>query len=188
MKVLVVTHGRSGSTNLMYSLAKVFNLKVIIEPFNEDLWNNIFKEPSPYKEGDPIPDNCLFKCVIDHNNAWLHRNVRRFDFVIVLAREKLREVAISVANAMVYGFYNKYPVTENPSNKTYLVVSDSYKKLFKFNIMVPNSKLVWYEDIYNEDPILSYQAIQKIGMGIDKGRFKVMWDEYLNPSKRLRTV
>ena len=47
MKVLLLTHGRSGSTSLHYALSEALGLSMIIEPFNKELWEDQYKSKPP---------------------------------------------------------------------------------------------------------------------------------------------
>ena len=53
----------------------------------------------------------------------------------------------------------------------------------RFNIL--KSNLIWYDDLYN-DYYKSIQTIKKLKLNINELQFNKMWDNYLNPSYRLR--
>ena len=61
MKILLLPHGRSGSTSLHFALSYILNLEKVIEPFNKDLW-----ETGDYKDrqlnwNGTIQDNTIIK-------------------------------------------------------------------------------------------------------------------------------
>ena len=82
MKILIVTHGRAGSTSLQYALSDVLNIEKIIEPFNTDLWENSFKSEPNYK-GVEIPNNSIFKVIIGQDDDWILDKIYDFDKVII---------------------------------------------------------------------------------------------------------
>ena len=108
MRILIYTHGRSGSTNLLATLCKLYRFDGITEPFNHELYETQWKEEPPYKRGDPLPDNIVMKCITNQADGWIHRNAHQFDKVICLFRENFKETVISATNANEYGFNNKY--------------------------------------------------------------------------------
>lgn len=188
MKVLIVAMGRTGSTNLMRCLSETLNLELIAEPFNDHFWRVLEKREPPYKEGDPIPDNCVFKTMIEHNPQWLNKNTSKFDHVIVLARANIRELCISGVNAIKYGYYHEYEPTEIPRINNFVHESAKYRKLFQVAAFHPKSRLVWYEDLYNKNISIAEHTVHWMNLGISKEQFYEMRDGYLSPSKRLRKL
>jgi|DEB0MinimDraft_6_1074348.scaffolds.fasta_scaffold00532_5 hypothetical protein len=188
MKILIVAMGRTGSTNLMRCLSETLNLELIAEPFNTHFWRDLEKREPTYKEGDPIPDNCVFKTMIDHNPKWLNKNVKNFSHVIVLVRANIRELCISGVNATKYGYYHEYEPTEFPYINNFVHESKKYKKLFQFAAFHPKSKLVFYEDLYNKSSSIVENTVRWMNLGITKEQFNEMRDGYLSPSKRLRKI
>ena len=76
MKILIISHGRSGSTMLLYALSDVLNLEKIVEPFNKNLWDNADNFPNlpdkpNYQSGD-IPNNTITKVITNQNNDWIY--------------------------------------------------------------------------------------------------------------------
>lgn len=189
MRVLIVTHGRSGSTNLMFALSDAMGVDPIIEPFNDDLWTKDWRDKDrPYRKGDPIAEHCLFKCVVNHSEEWLYRNASRFDRVIFLARENMREVAISATNAHRHGYFHKYEVTEGPDDMMYAMIASSYEQLLRMNHALDNTKLVWYNQLYSGNKSSAKEKIQSLDMDISDEKFEELWDKYFHPRHRLREI
>ncbi len=190
MKILILAHGRSGSTTLSKALADVLDLELVIEPFNKKLWEEYYKKEPPYIDG-PIPENTLFKHITMPNSLKHFGNAYRlkeFDKVIFLMRENIKDVIISKVNADKYGYGVKYKNTEGTNIKMsdIEVVMKMYRELSnnaRFNFL--NANLVWYNDLYN-DYDKSMQTIKNLKLNIDESQFNKMWDNYLNPSYRLR--
>lgn len=190
MKILILAHGRSGSTTLSKALADVLNLEIVMEPFNIRLWKEHYKKEPPYIDG-PIPKNTLFKHITMPNSLSHFGDVHRlkeFDKVIFLMRENIKDVIISKVNADKYGYGVKYKNTEGTKIKMadIEVVMKMYRELsnnarFKFL----NANLIWYNDLYN-DYHKSMQTIKNLKLNIDESQFNKMWDNYLNPSHRLQ--
>jgi len=107
VKILIVTHGRAGSTSLQYALSDVLNIEKIIEPFNTDLWENSFKSEPNYK-GVEIPNNSIFKVIIGQDDDWILDKIYDFDKVIILMRDNLKDTIISSQNALKYGYLDNY--------------------------------------------------------------------------------
>ena len=188
MKILLLAHGRSGSTTLSKALADVLDLDIVMEPFNKRLWKEHFKKEPPYIDG-PIPKNTLFKHITMPNSlAYFTNRLKEFDKVIFLIRENIKDVIISKVNADKYGYGVKYENTEGEKIKMadIEVVMKMYRELsnnVRFNVL--NANLVWYNDLYN-DYHKSMQTIKSLKLNIDELQFDKMWDNYLNPSHRLQ--
>ena len=43
MKILLLTHGRTGSSSLQQAISDVLNLENVTEPFNKHLWDGEYK-------------------------------------------------------------------------------------------------------------------------------------------------
>ena len=186
MKILLLAHSRSGSSSLAKALSDVLNLKLILEPFNKRLWEEHYKKEPPYIDG-PIPENTIFKHITMPNTlSNLQGRLKEFDRVIFLIRNNIKDVVISEVNSQKYGYNTKYKDTEDIEINDIEKVIKMYKELInpvRFNIF--KSNLIWYDDLYN-DYYKSIQTIKKLKLDINESQFNKMWDEYLNPSYRLR--
>lgn len=185
MKILLLPHGRSGSTSLHFALSYILNLEKVIEPFNKDLWiTGDFKDKELNWNGT-IQDNTIIKNLVGSNDEWVINNITKFDRVIFLVRDNIRDTMISHENALKYGYTKQYTPTVKPTELSMLNVVHSYQGLFEFLNNNPKSNLVWYEDIYT-DYELSKETIQSLDLGIDTEDFQEIWKKYLNPNNRLR--
>jgi hypothetical protein len=188
MKVLLLTHGRSGSTSLHFALSEVLGLNKIIEPFNVELWRDYYNSPLPLNEDEDIPDNTIIKTIAYHNDNWVYQKYNQFDKIILLVRENIREVMISAENAPVYGYHNKYEATEEPNNKfRNHFVSAAYTKIFEFNENL-NANFIWYGDIFTDFETCKKTIYSLSFPNIDDNKIKLMWDKYFDPKHRLREI
>lgn len=188
MKILILAHGRSGSTTLSKALADVLDLDLIIEPFNKRLWEKYFKKKPTYVDG-PIPENTIIKHIALPNSLMHFQNrLKEFDKVIFLIRDNVRDAIISKVNADKYGYNHKYTNTEG-HKITMADIEDAikvYRELannVRFNFL--NGHLIWHNDLY-KDYDKSMQTIKNLELNIDESQFNKMWDLYLNPSHRLQ--
>ena len=192
MKILLITHGRSGSTSLQNVLQDMFGLDLIIEPFNVELWKNQWKKEPPYKGGE-IPDNVILKMITKQDDKWIINNASKFDKVIVLAREDMRESAISGHNAKKYGYLNKYEATEPVPAFSYYLTAERYCRLFELCDRLERNlteyDMVWYNELFN-DYDESMKIIRSLGRSLGKNisedMFSMIWDKWLSPDNRLR--
>ena len=186
MKILLLAHSRSGSSSFARALSDALDLKLILEPFNKRLWKEYYKKEPPYIDG-PIPDNTIFKHITMPNMlSKLQGRLKEFDRVIFLIRNNIKDVVISEVNSQKYGYNTKYKDTENIEINDIEKVIKMYRELInpvRFNIL--KSNLIWYDDLYN-DYYKSIQTIKKLKLNINELQFNKMWDNYLNPSYRLR--
>lgn len=189
MRILLLGHGRCGSTSLHLGLCDVLNLTEVIEPFNDHLWSEYYQKPPPYIEGDYIEDNVIFKCINgpSFNNDWILNNHSNFDKVIMLIRGNIKETLISHCNAIQYGYSNKYKPTNSITKESIDYVSENYNWLFNLYTSSENIHLLWYEDVYS-DFTTSSKVIDSIGLNLSKNQMKHLWSKYLSPTHRLRQV
>ena len=197
MKILIISHGRSGSTMLLYALSDVLNLEKIIEPFNKNLWDNADNFPNlpdkpNYQSGD-IPNNTITKVITNQNNDWIYNYANQFDKIILIARESIKDTIESAQNALVYGYNKPYVPTEKitpfvmaDSASLYLTLfqmHESFSDIKKYKKI--NSDLIWYNDIYKSYEV-SKKTIQSLNLNISDDMFHKMWIHYFNPRHRLR--
>lgn len=187
MRILLLGHGRCGSTSFHLGLSEILNLSPIIEPFNEHLWNDYYEKPPPYIEGDDIPDNTMFKCINgpSFNNDWILENYKNFDKVIMLIRGNIKETLVSHSNAIEYGYSNKYRDTNPITKQGVSYVSSNYQWLFDLYVSSDDIDLLWYEDLYTSFD-KSKQTLQSLGLGLSNNQLRTFWSRYLNPRHRLR--
>jgi len=183
MKILLLTHGRAGSSSLHQALSDILNLEKVIEPFNKDLWNGEYKNRKLNFDGNVL-DNTIQKTLSGTNDIWVRENASNFDKIIILARADIRDTCISVQNAKKHGYVNQYTQTETPTPNLISDIIHSYSVLFDFHRTL-SSNLIWYEDIFN-DYTLSRETIKSLDLNISDNQFQKIWDKYLHPSHRLQ--
>lgn len=189
MKILLLGHGRCGSTSLHLGLSDVLGLSPIIEPFNKPLWDDYYQTNPPYIEGDLIPNDVIFKTINgpNFNNDWIIENYAKFDKVIMLIRSNIRETLISNESAKKHGYSNKYKSIGYMTNESISYVSENYKWLFDFYTSTEHIHLIWYEDLYSNYDTAS-SVLKSSGIPLSDSQMKSLWDGYLNPIHRLRQV
>jgi len=183
MKILLLTHGRTGSSSFQQAISDVLNLENITEPFNKHLWDGEYKNRKLNFDGTVL-DNTILKTICGQNDIWITKNVHRYDKVLLLARDNIRDTFISLENAREFGYINEYTPTQKPSPNVMQNVVHSYSILFNFYRTLP-CNLIWYDDIFNEYN-LSKKTTQSLELDINDKQFDKIWDKYLNPSHRLR--
>ena len=191
MKILIYTHGRSGSTNLLATLCTLYQYFGIPEPFNEELYELWGKE-SPLKKSDPIPENCVVKNIVFQADGWVQTSAKDFDKVIFLFRDNFRDAVISGRNAVEYGYDQKYKPTYGVETKQTRIVSTLYNRLAKqldfFSEIeqLDNIHVMWYNDIYSGDYEKTFDVIKTLKDDLTKEEFDVVWERFLNPEHRLK--
>lgn len=147
MSILIIALPRTGSTSLLYKIAKEKNLKPLFEPFdgtNRVIYNN---------EKDVV-----VKTIICHHNDNLGLS-KDFDNVILLTRKNIMECIESHAFQTYYSKKKNYN-----SNKPYVyeevpseIFELCYKDIIKWNKDIDelsiklNIPITYYEDIFDKD-------------------------------------
>ena len=190
MKILIYTHGRSGSTNLLATLCKLYRHDGIPEPFNRDLYENVWKTEPPYKRGDPLPDDCIMKCITYQSDGWIQKNAHEFDKIILLFRGNFKETIISASNAIEYGWADKYIPTEGVDRINAFRIAKNYSRLCNGALYMRekgiDATIMWYEDIYSGDYDKTFNTIKNIKEDLTKDEFDTVWERYLKPEHRYR--
>lgn len=148
MRILIIALPRTGSTSLLYKLAKEFQIKAVFEPFDGT-------ERESYNIKD---DNVVVKTIICHHtdNLSLAKN---FDKIILLSRKNFKEHLEShsfhVYFSKTKGYHSANPyIYKTPPND---VVELCENDLIKWNSEIENlSKLLnveisYYEDLFDID-------------------------------------
>jgi len=145
MSILIIALPRTGSTSLLYKLAKENQFKPLFEPFDNSGRIQYNGEK-----------NVVVKTIICHhpNNFEL---TKEFDKVILLSRKNILECAESHAyqtyfsKTKNYNSNNPYYYEEVPSN----IFQLCYDDILKWNIELEelakklNIQITYYEDIYD---------------------------------------
>ena len=190
MRILIYTHGRTGSSNLLATLCNLYQIEGIPEPFNKNLYENVWKTEPPYQRGDPLPDDCIMKCITYQADGWIQRNAHEFDKIILLFRENFKETTISARNAIEHGWADKYIPTEGVDKIKLALTARHYWRLCDVMWHIGqngvDSTIMWYEDIYSGDYDKTFNTIKNIKEDLTKDEFDTVWEQYLKPEHRYR--
>ena len=145
MRILIIALPRTGSTSLLYKIAKERNLKPFFEPFdgtNRVVYNG--------------EDNCVVKTIICHhsNNFEL---INFFDEIILLNRRNLKELIEShsyqtyFSKTNGYNSNNPYLYKTPPQEIINICTSDilNWNEQLSYISEVTNIKITYYEDVFD---------------------------------------
>ena len=100
MRVLVLSHTRSGSTTLCKWISKELNLKLDETPYNYKTFNLVFES-----------NNILRKIVVEEYYP-TKEDISKFDKVVCLTRENCTDTSISfIQSKNVDKWHNQYEIT-----------------------------------------------------------------------------
>ena len=149
MKILIIALGRTGSTSLLFKLAEEYNLNVIMEP----LERNLFREDE---------DNIIIKTLIwqipkgENEDTWFKTLIPKFDKVILLTRKDLKSLTESLSFYRHHknsGFFSNIPYlwekTPNYDEIESMVINYN-KILFELGDEM-NIDISYYEDIFDSN-------------------------------------
>jgi hypothetical protein len=144
MKILIISLPRTGSTSLLYKIAKERNLKPFFEPFDGTgrvVYNN--------------ENNSVVKTIISHHSNNLEL-INRFDEVILLNRRNLKELIESHSyqtyfSKTGYNSNNPYVYKQPPQEIINLCTSDILNWNEEINYLSDVTKIpiIYYEDIFD---------------------------------------
>ncbi len=144
MKILIISLPRTGSTSLLYKIAKERNLKPFFEPFdgtNRVIYNN--------------EDNSVVKTIICHHKNNLEL-IGKFDEVILLNRRNLKELIESHSyqtyfSKTGYNSNNPYVYKQPPQEIINLCTSDilNWNEEIKYLSEITKIPIIYYEDIFD---------------------------------------
>lgn len=144
MRVLIIALPRTGSTSLLYKIAKERNLKPFFEPFDGTgrvVYNN--------------EDNSVVKTIIPHHSNNLEL-INTFDEVTLLNRRNLKELIESHAyqthfSKKGYNSNNPYVYKQPPQEIVNLCTSDilNWNEQIIYLSEITNIPITYYEDIFD---------------------------------------
>jgi hypothetical protein len=147
MKILLITLPRTGSTSLLKSLSKEYNLKVISEPFNSST-----KNIEEYENFDwQVADEICVKTHINHKDVPFYLEfIKFFDEVILLSRKDLNACAESLSYANHFqSFTEKYKWIKTPNlNENVKLVKKFDEDLKELSKLI-KIKVLYYEDLFD---------------------------------------
>ncbi len=146
MKILIISLPRTGSTSLLYKMAKERNLKPFFEPFdgtNRVIYNN--------------EDNSVVKTIICHHKNNLEL-ISKFDEVILLNRRNIKELIESHSyqtyfSKKGYNSNNGYVYKEPPQEIINLCTSDilNWNEEIKYLSEITKIPITYYEDMFDSN-------------------------------------
>jgi len=145
MRILIYALPRTGSNNLTHYIANSLHYKEIIEPYNEQrFWDKDITEFDIWER-----DNVVVKMIIGQGDYWYEDIKLKFDKVVVLYRENIKEQAESYAYAansidwhMPY-IYNPSNISEEEYKKAYTKIGSRVDELKSINAFQ-----ISYENLY----------------------------------------
>jgi hypothetical protein len=158
MRILIYALPRTGSTSLTRYISTTLHYKEIIEPYNENrFWDKDLTEFDIWER-----DNVVVKMILGEGNRSYEDIKSRFDKVIVLYRDNIKEQAESFAHARNSIDWHA-PYRYDPSNVPGEEYNEIYTSFKQHTDIIKNLNefIIRYEDLYIS--------------GIDKDRL----DEYL---------
>jgi hypothetical protein len=159
MKILIISLPRTGSSNLLFDIAKEKNLKPIFEPFSE-----LKKNDNINRTYDASEDDIIVKTIINQHNNNIEL-AKEFDEVILLSRKDLRACAESFAyfvknKSKGFGSWFPYVYGGITSDEIELALKQIISYHFKLQDISEklNVPIRYYEDIYD---VLSSERLRK---------------------------
>jgi len=177
-KILVITIGRTGSTNLCKGIADILNLEFIDEPFNplksKEVWS--FNQSKIKSSKDIIVKHIWFHTVDNiFYLDFLKILTQDFDEVFILTRKNIKEHFESIVNLkyktkLNQDIFGKYVFEDIPFSfiENYKNTTLNLEKLEKHNndlkILAEknNIEIIYYEDIYSDDIDSNFDVIKKV--------------------------
>jgi hypothetical protein len=180
MRILIIAHQRSGSTNFAKWLSAELNHLCILEPFNTDNsnWN---WDKDKRMHFSLTEKNIVCKCIYTQftDNGVIEKWISLFDKIILLKRNNIRNSIISEIYANSVGIYHDtYKIDNDWIIKNENKIEENIPKFTKYNKEIDELKglHITYEGIYdtNEDieKVKNYLQIDKLNYTsyIDKKR------------------
>jgi len=181
MRILILTHARSGGFSLTNWISNELNVDMYHEPFNTftiDL--NIYDNP-----------NCVVKIftklptILDIN---FFDFMNSFDRVIVHTRKNKLDASISLAylkNNINFGYHNTYKVDENWIDNNQLLINNELSNIENFDKEIENILLKNYIETTYEGVFETGKDINKILKFLDF-KNEPQWLDWLDNKRRLR--
>ena len=168
MRVAIIAHHRSGSTNLSKWLSMELGYDWISEPYNTDTkyWNNNVKER--YQKS-LVNDNIVVKYIYNQftDKTQIIETINSFDKLIILTRDNIRECAISsIYVNIINKAHNSYIL-----DTTWLRENEKQIENVMYDINISNNKLkniteglqITYEGIfYTKEDVIKLKDYLKL--------------------------
>ena len=190
MKILIIGTHRSGSSNLMMALAKIYDLKYIPEPWNKQLNKSTNRTQNNFDYPNIVDNYGVVKSLAlqypdSFNSAcdFYSDCKKHFEHIIILGRENRIALAESKAQAVSTDLWSStYSISKNHSlNLDMDNVNIECDEIIKISskLRIP---ITWYEDLYSGDMSVINHVVSKWSLGIETN----IISRYLNPKDKLR--
>ena len=207
MKILIIASGRSGSSQLVRLVSDFLNLKIINEPFNYDLHNDIDDPNLENFNFKKLEDNILVKCIPSRTHWPFHpkpttniqtQNKMRisfftefskaFDKVFIMDRDNTAKQFFSVMHAHKHntwgGKYEFKPCTIDLEDYSWM--EDFFNIKNELRILkekINNSVELTYEYLYHPHKETSKSEFSKI-TEVNNKEFDQIYNDWLNPNHK----
>jgi hypothetical protein len=182
MKILIIAHARSGSTNCLLKISNILKIEQYHEPYNISMTTRGLLTVDFSKD-------CIVKTLSTHvpNNEnpidFYTNYVTKFDIVILLFRKNKIEAEISLANAKLTRIWHDSYINHIfKIPKSIKVQIDNSQSIIKTLSNSLNLPITYYEDLYSGDYDIFKHELEKIGL--DKYTDKLFTG--FNPKNRHR--
>jgi hypothetical protein len=181
MKILIIAHARSGSTNFMMKLGRVLNINHQVEPFNKRLHTVL---PIVDLSTDIIVKTLADQTPDDNNPIEFYTEyMKKFDKIILLLRKNKKETMESLVNARATNKWHHkgmFDGIEIPYEVKYWYnFTTNIINTLSDNLNIP---ITYYEDLYSGDIEIFTKEMKKIGLETETEELF----PYFNPINRYR--
>jgi RNAse (barnase) inhibitor barstar len=184
MKILIIAHGRSGSSNLNKSLGCVLKIIRYAEPFNIRVW--------PTTPIIDFSNDCIVKTLVGQtpNNEnpidFYIKFSNKFDIVILLLRKNKKETYESAIQAHRTDIWNnkyRYNNLEVPFDMSfhYEHIENQHNYINELSKQL-NLPITYYEDLYSDNIDIFTNTIKQIGLS----EYTEQLFPHFDPKNRLR--
>jgi hypothetical protein len=181
MRILILTHARSGGFSLTNWIGNELNVDIYHEPFNTltiDL--NIFNNPNCVVKIFPkfpiILDITLFDFINSFDRVILHKRKNKLDTSISLAYLK---------NNINFGYHTTYEIDKNWIEDNQLLINAELNNIENFDKEIENILLKNYIETTYEGVFETKEDINKIVKFLDF-KNEPKWLDWLDNKRRLR--
>jgi hypothetical protein len=157
MRILILTHERSGGMNLLMWLCREFSMGYYNEPFNcyHEPFNNSSEPPNLLKMENIIVKEFPER-IKENFDTPINDFISTFDYVIILIRNNTYETAISATfmrspergKIHVQNVYNVDDLWIEKNKQEILLKQKELEEKIKFLKSIENGLVVSYENIY----------------------------------------
>ena len=196
MKILIEAIPRSGSTVLLKAIGKIYNFRVITEPWLDATYYD--RQSKDFLQERKVK-NVVVKSMVSQvpfdgkheDRLDIHtRFAKQFDIVICLGRKNKKEQVESFAHAMRNNvapneWHGRYSFISNISEEDYIQYSNQYDdhmsdlKLLAKNL---NKEIIWYEDLFSGSTEKVNKCLNTLPNEISYDNLK----EYIDPKLKYR--